>query len=784
MTYTQASGSGSFDPMGHHQQQTFIKSTQYSENMEFTYDNAHPQHNHFEEQSFADRLASLGENWVHSGRGRTPPSDLPQNYPFAQFEKPGITQNGFEASQVDGNSVKSLNELPTNLNSNNNNNKFAPINTSPESEQNHSLPNQQISEELTFTASQQSESSSGKTTGPWNTTVNTSTRVTNSPDTSVLSSPLTMASDSGSDVEDLDDSQVSTNRTSATTPTTPVPIRPTRPHARGRADFKPKISIPTNMHPHEYGSQCVKAAKHSRLEAYWLHQGEYELLRDHITHVQVTVYMNIRNGILRLWHQNPTECVTREKAAGCAKEYRFFDLADVCYEWLVRHGYINFGCVSVPSTLSIKQKVTVQRKKIVIIGAGVSGLAAARQLEGLFTQLGELLDPDEAIPQIVILEGRGRIGGRVYSHPIKNIKDANLEEGLRPVVDLGASIVLGCDNGNPLKVLVRQQLKLPHRKLDGKTDLYDVDGKPVNTENDIRTTKLFNLLLDKVAVHHRPKSALLNTAEGLGDLMNVGRDPESDGSKVISEMEKNYADIPPLPPTPEKSRKVIQNLVRAANGSLPKNGQKGSPPKDGSLHKMKKTGFQFHEPLSKLSEPYFKPVGKDPKHPTMGDTLIAGLKQYQQLAEITDLDMRLVNWHIANHEYSTASNIDQQSLKNWDMDDGYTFEGPHSMITGGYIRVPAALWLEPTKLDVRKKHIVTKISHRKQDEKVQVECEDGKVIEADKVVVTLPLGVLKAGTVEFDPPLPKWKTGAIERVGYGLLNKVCRSAFGSLGLWR
>jgi hypothetical protein len=54
----------------------------------------------------------------------------------------------------------------------------------------------------------------------------------------------------------------------------------------------------------------------------------------------------------------------------------------------------------------------------------------------------------------------------------------------------------------------------------------------------------------------------------------------------------------------------------------------------------------------------------------------------------------------------------------------------------------------------------------------RIECENGVVLEADKVVVTLPLGVLKAGAVEFDPPLPDWKMGAIKRLGYGLLNKV------------
>ncbi|MEM9168023.1 MAG: FAD-dependent oxidoreductase [Pseudomonadota bacterium] len=42
----------------------------------------------------------------------------------------------------------------------------------------------------------------------------------------------------------------------------------------------------------------------------------------------------------------------------------------------------------------------------------------------------------------------------------------------------------------------------------------------------------------------------------------------------------------------------------------------------------------------------------------------------------------------------------------------------------------------------------------------------------DAVVVTLPLGVLKRETVRFIPPLPEEKRTAIERLGFGLLDKL------------
>jgi len=45
-------------------------------------------------------------------------------------------------------------------------------------------------------------------------------------------------------------------------------------------------------------------------------------------------------------------------------------------------------------------------------------------------------------------------------------------------------------------------------------------------------------------------------------------------------------------------------------------------------------------------------------------------------------------------------------------------------------------------------------------------------LTADAALVTLPLGVLKAGAVEFDPPLPARKSAAIEHLGVGCLAKV------------
>ncbi len=96
------------------------------------------------------------------------------------------------------------------------------------------------------------------------------------------------------------------------------------------------------------------------------------------------------------------------------------------------------------------------------------------------------------------------------------------------------------------------------------------------------------------------------------------------------------------------------------------------------------------------------------------------------------------------------------------------------MVVGGYQTVPRGLMLCPTPLNVRRQSPVKKITYSRGDssQKARIECDDGYSIEADYVVSSIPLGVLKHGSVEFSPPLPAWKSDAINRLGFGVLNKV------------
>ena len=271
--------------------------------------------------------------------------------------------------------------------------------------------------------------------------------------------------------------------------TTPVALRPSiEPFKQSRtgriprakrinfSERRPRTAIPENLTAATIASQGIHAALASRLNPFVLHHQEYQLLRDHISHLHVTAYLNIRNRILRLWVRNPLVQVTSEEAAGCAQSSRWLGLAKVAYEWLVRRGYINFGCLEIPNPPDLKVKrykmKRVKRKTIVVVGAGMAGLGCARQLEGLIKHYQEKWTAaGEETPKVVVLEGRNRIGGRLYSHPFKNQHSSGIPEGKRSTAELGAHIIIGFDHGNPLSMIVQGQLALHYHTLKDKFDI-------------------------------------------------------------------------------------------------------------------------------------------------------------------------------------------------------------------------------------------------------------------------------------------------------------------------
>lgn len=543
-------------------------------------------------------------------------------------------------------------------------------------------------------------------------------------------------------------------------------------------DIRPRVSIPTDIAPQDYAHQCIAAAESSRLNPYALHSDEYAILREHISHAQVTTYLNIRNGILRLWINNPRIGVSREEAVGCAKDARWYDVASVCYDWLVRSGHINFGAAEVPASKKrLKENKPLKRgKTVVVIGAGMSGLGCGRQLDSLFKQYAtQFWELGQEPPRVIILEGRNRLGGRVYSRALDSSKSSPMIgfKGRRHSVECGGMIITGFERGNPLNVLVRGQMALPYHALRPDAILYDTNGKPVDEQRDRLVEKLFNDCLERVS-DYKFKSQPSKLIEGNKALIDEGRDSSSEGHKSIAKVEEAMAALPQAPPISKQSLGPQVSLVPVSTDRATgrTHVEPGTPAAFKAAYKARLMGWELKDGVTEDHDLELDAAAKAPDA-TLGSVVDEAITQYKNIVDLTAQDFRLMNWHVANLEYSNATNYHQLSIGGWDLDAGNEWEGKHTMVVGGFQNVPLGLAIAPSRLDIRKDTAVKKVSYDPEGiNGAQVECEDGSVVDADYVVSTIPLGVLKHRSIEFQPPLPPAKADAISRLGFGILNKI------------
>lgn len=122
--------------------------------------------------------------------------------------------------------------------------------------------------------------------------------------------------------------------------------------------------------------------------------------------------------------------------------------------------------------------------------------------------------------------------------------------------------------------------------------------------------------------------------------------------------------------------------------------------------------------------------------------------------------------HFLRTEVTTEYGADSVELSAWwGTEEGSV--GDDALVVGGYGGLVDALL---DGLEVRTRWPVASVSH--DGEGVVITRVDGEVIEADRVIVTVPLGVLQAGTIEFRPPLPAAHREALGTMAMGLLDKV------------
>lgn len=157
-------------------------------------------------------------------------------------------------------------------------------------------------------------------------------------------------------------------------------------------------------------------------------------------------------------------------------------------------------------------------------------------------------------------------------------------------------------------------------------------------------------------------------------------------------------------------------------------------------------------------------------------------------------DNPLMQYHIANAlEFDAGASEDVLSAKYFGNDE--KFSGQETLLLKGYGQIPDALIQGSVSLSAAcannmapnvkavdatsQKNIVvlldkqvTSVTFNADTDKVAVRTNTGESIEADHVVLAVPLGVLKAGTITFSPTLPAPTQTAISRIGFGNVMKI------------
>lgn len=274
---------------------------------------------------------------------------------------------------------------------------------------------------------------------------------------------------------------------------------------------------------------------------------------------------------------------------------------------------------------------------MLVVGAGIAGLAAAQDLQANDFK-------------VTVLEGRKRIGGRVWT-----------DRSLGHPVDLGAAWIDGARN-NPIAKLARNFAIKTHSSNFESFVFYDHNMKRVNNKD---VERLW----------------------------------------VISEKWR------------KKARRLNRKLVRDGKKDI---------------------------------------------------SLARAMELVTKNETLSDTERRIVAWATAwAIEASEADDLKHLSLRGqFAEDEPDSFKGASLLFPDGYGQIPVRL---AKGLDIKLEHVVTRITY---DNKGVTVTTDQGTFQANRVIITLPLGVLKKGAIKFEPALPETKLQAIQRLGMGVANKI------------
>jgi polyamine oxidase len=315
------------------------------------------------------------------------------------------------------------------------------------------------------------------------------------------------------------------------------------------------------------------------------------------------------------------------------------------------------------------------KKRVVIVGAGMAGIAAARWL----------IDNDiHQSLEVIVLEARDRVGGRIHTN-----FDFNCP------VDLGAAWLHEHCRENPISIM-SSHLGLKMKKSDDDSgEVYDLSGKQYGDLQTLRTWELMEKVL----------------------------------SKSVKSVQGSFEE--------ESLEEIIFGVVSP---------KQWSDPVFQSWFAI--LDFELGTPISQVSpaaicQDWIRAMDGDDEDVNMVFTETGYVGIINALLSGRATDHPFLKPRIPDEVLE--SNQNRPSLK-------------------------------PMKVLLN--HCVESITHSPLDRFPIVlsvrDPTDGsqQTIEADRVLVTVPLGVLKSNLIQFSPPLSPQKQFAIQRAGFGNVVKI------------
>ncbi|OTG91970.1 flavin monoamine oxidase family protein [Acinetobacter sp. ANC 3813] len=119
--------------------------------------------------------------------------------------------------------------------------------------------------------------------------------------------------------------------------------------------------------------------------------------------------------------------------------------------------------------------------------------------------------------------------------------------------------------------------------------------------------------------------------------------------------------------------------------------------------------------------------------------------------------------YVANDPYATDLEQLSSQYQNY---EGY-FEGDEVIFPKGYAQIIHHLAQD---LQIQRNIHVQKISIK--SGYAEIQAQNNQTFQASKIVIAVPLGVLKKQHIQFNPPLPDAYCHAIKNMGFGSFNKV------------